>query len=71
MTTQQIMQNAKEAKKTAVLLTEEKKNAALTAMASALVLDTEIILAENKKDIEKAKKEVEDFREDVVKMQEK
>jgi len=60
MTTQQIMQNAKEAKKSAILLTEEKKNQALTAMASALVLDTETILSENKKDIENARGKISD-----------
>jgi len=60
MTTQEIMINAKEAKKTAILLTEEKKNSALTAMASALVLDTDIILSENKKDIENARGKISD-----------
>ncbi len=60
MTTLQIMQNAKEAKKAAVLLTEEKKNQALTAMATALVLDAETILSENQKDIENAKGKISD-----------
>ena len=60
MTTLEIMQNAREAKKAAVLLTEEKKNQALTAMASALVLDTDIILSENVQDIENAKGKISD-----------
>ena len=60
MTTLEIMQNAKQAKKAAVLLTEEKKNQALTAMASALVLDTDVILSENAKDIENAKGKISD-----------
>ncbi len=60
MTTLEIMQNAREAKKAAVLLTEEKKNQALTAMASALVLDTDIILSANVQDIENAKGKISD-----------
>ena len=70
MTTQQIMQNAKAAKKAAVLLTEEKKNQALTAMASALVLDTQEILAENAKDIENAKGKISDVMIDRLSLNE-
>lgn len=70
MTTQQIMQNAKAAKKVAVLLTEEKKNQALTAMAAALVLDTETILAENAKDIENAKGKIPDVMIDRLSLNE-
>lgn len=60
MTTLEIMRNAREAKKAAVLLTEKKKNQALTAMASALVLDTDIILSANVQDIENAKGKISD-----------
>ncbi len=70
MTTLQIMQNAKEAKKAAVLLTEEKKNQALTAMATALVLDTETILSENQKDIENAKGKISDVMIDRLSLNE-
>ena len=70
MTTQQIMQNAKAAKKAAVLLTDEKKNQALTAMASALVLDTQEILAENAKDIENAKGKISDVMIDRLSLNE-
>ncbi len=70
MTTLQIMQNAKEAKKAAIHLTEEKKNQALTAMATALVLDTETILSENQKDIENAKGKISDVMIDRLSLNE-
>ena len=41
------MQNAKEAKKAAILLTEEAKNNALETMAKALLDDTDEILLAN------------------------
>ncbi len=55
MTTQEILTAAKQACSQAVLLTTEKKNEALYAMADALIEHTESILAANAKDVEAAK----------------
>ncbi len=55
MTTQEILQAAKRACSQAVLLTTEKKNEALLAMADALIAHTESILAANALDVEAAK----------------
>lgn len=54
MTTQQILENAKKAKREAMLLDTEKKNAALLAMADKLIEHTDSILAANKVDVENA-----------------
>ncbi len=55
MTTQDILQAAKQACSQAGLLTTEKKNAALHAMADALVAHTQTILAANAQDVEAAR----------------
>lgn len=55
MTTQEILKAAKQTCSQAVLLTTEKKNDALYAMADALIEHTESILAANAKDVEAAK----------------
>ena len=55
MTTLEILQRAKAATATLSTLTTEKKNAALLAMANALVEDTAAILAANAADMEAAK----------------
>ena len=54
------MQNAKEAKKVAILLTEEAKNYALEAMAKALLEDTDEILLANATDVENARGKISD-----------
>ena len=54
MTTAQILENAKNAKKDAINLTEEVKNAALLKMADAIEENADEILAENEKDVKKA-----------------
>lgn len=54
MTTQQILENARNAKKDAMLLSSAKKNEALTKMAECLIKNTDKILSANKKDVEKA-----------------
>ncbi len=54
MTTLEILQRAKAAAATLSTLTTEKKNAALEAMAVALVEDTALILAANAADMEAA-----------------
>ena len=54
MTTAQILENAKNAKKDAINLTEEVKNAALLEMADAIEENADEILAENEKDVKKA-----------------
>lgn len=58
MTTLEIMQQAKEAKNQAALLTEETKNLALQAMARQLVSNTQEILAANQTDIQNAKDKI-------------
>ncbi len=55
MTTLEILQRAKAAAATLSTLTTEKKNAALAAMADALILDIPAILAANAADMEAAK----------------
>ena len=55
MTTRDILLRAKAATATLSTLTTEKKNAALLAMADALVADTAAILAANAEDMEAAK----------------
>ena len=55
MTTREILLRAKAATATLSTLTTEKKNAALLAMAEALVADTVPILAANAEDMEAAK----------------
>lgn len=51
MTTQEILAQAREAKRAASLLTKEKKNEALEAMAGALEASADEILTENQKDL--------------------
>ncbi len=55
MTTQEILTAAKQACSQAVLLTTEKKNEALYAMAEALIEHTDSILAANALDVQAAK----------------
>ena len=55
MTTREILLRAKAATATLSTLTTDKKNAALSAMADALVADTAPILAANAEDMEAAK----------------
>ena len=55
MTTLEIMQNAKEAKKAALTLSSEMKNEALRAMSEALLADVDLILSANRIDIENAR----------------
>lgn len=52
MTTQEILEAAKEAKASVTLSSTDEKNAALFAMAAELIAGTDEILAENEKDIE-------------------
>lgn len=60
MTTQELLKKAKEAKAELNLVSVEKINEALNAMADALVKNTDKILDENSKDIEKAKGTISD-----------
>lgn len=60
MTTLEIMKNAKEAKKAAILLNEKIKNNALEEMAKALVENTDMILSANKTDVEAARGKISD-----------
>ena len=55
-----MLTRAKAAKTTVALLSTDEKNAALTAMAAALVDATDVILEANQADIEKAKGSVSD-----------
>lgn len=55
MTTQQLLEKAKAAKLSAMLLDTEKKNTALLKMADKLIEHTDKILAANKIDIENAR----------------
>ncbi len=55
MTTQEILEKAKSAKKQIALLSCEQKNAVLRSMAQSLITNSDSILAANKIDIEKAK----------------
>lgn len=54
MQTIEILENARNAKKDAMLLSSAKKNEALKAMAESLIKNTDKILSANKKDVEKA-----------------
>lgn len=58
MTTQEILQQAKQAKTALSTLTEEIKNRALHAMADSLIADSEAILQANALDVEAAKAKV-------------
>ncbi len=60
MTTAQILENAKNAKKAAFMLTTEQKNDALLKMADALIDATDDILAANKTDVENARGKISD-----------
>lgn len=55
MTTKQLLEEAKKAKKEAMLLDTDRKNAALLAMADKLIEHTEKILAANAVDVENAR----------------
>lgn len=59
-TTQQILEEARLAKRHLASLTTEKKNAALEAMAQAIIDNADGILAENKIDVENAKGNISD-----------
>ena len=59
-TTQQILEEAKLAKRHLASLTTEKKNAALEAMAQAIIDNADGILAENEIDVENAKGNISD-----------
>ncbi|MCQ2377212.1 MAG: aldehyde dehydrogenase family protein, partial [Methanocorpusculum sp.] len=52
--TQQLLENAKSLKAAAAALTSAQKDAALSAMADALLKNTDMILSENRKDVEKS-----------------
>ena len=68
MTTLEIMKNAKEAKKSAVLLNEKIKNRALEEMAKALIENTDMILSANKADVEAAKGKISDVMIDRLRL---
>lgn len=70
MTTQQLLENAKKAKREAMLLDTEKKNAALFAMADKLIEHTESILAANKVDVENARGVISDVMIDRLSLSE-
>ena len=54
MQTLEILENARSDKKDAMILSSNKKNEALNAMAESLIKSTDKILSANKKDVEKA-----------------
>ncbi|MBE6805551.1 MAG: glutamate-5-semialdehyde dehydrogenase [Ruminococcaceae bacterium] len=58
MTTKEILENAKSAKKQIALLSKNEKNKLLLNMANSLIENTESILEANKIDIEKARETV-------------
>ena len=60
MTTQEILRQAKEARMALQRADTEKKNAALLAMAEALVANTDGILAANAEDMAAAKGHISD-----------
>lgn len=60
MTTLQILESAKKAKKATALLSTEQKSELLLSMADSLLLNAESILKANKIDIDKAKNTVSD-----------
>ena len=71
MTTHEILVSAKKAKAVLSPLSSKEKNDALCAMADALVLATDAILAENKKDLEAAKGRISDVMLDRLMLNEK
>lgn len=71
MTTHEILVSAKKAKAVLSPLSSQKKNDALYAMADALVLATDAILMENKKDLEAAKGRISDVMLDRLMLNEK
>lgn len=71
MTTQEILQAAKEAKASMNLADTAKKNEALLLMAEQLVAGTEEILAENKKDLDASKGVISDVMLDRLALDEK
>ena len=54
LTTQQLLEKAKALKAEAAALTSAQKDVALSAMADALLKNTDMILSENRKDVEKS-----------------
>ena len=68
MTTQEILKAAKAATQSLALLTEHEKNGALLAMADALEMDTEAILAANAEDVEAVKGTVSDVMIDRLRL---
>ena len=68
MTTTEILKSAKQAVKTILTLTTEKKNEALLSMADALEENTQQILSENALDIEAAKGKINDVMIDRLRL---
>jgi glutamate-5-semialdehyde dehydrogenase len=68
MTTQEILYAAKGAAPSLLALDTEKKNAALLAMADALIEQTDTILAENGKDMDAARGQISDVMLDRLKL---
>ncbi len=60
MTTQEILEKAKQARRELAVLPTEEKNRLLAAMAEALVSDTDVILSENRTDVENARGKISD-----------
>lgn len=71
MTVNEILTNAKNAKRELAALSEEKKNAALAAMAEAIENDAAEILAENALDVDAARGTVSDVMLDRLMLTEK
>lgn len=70
MTTQQILEKAKEAKLSAMLLDTKTKNTALLKMADKLIENTDSILAANKIDVENARGVISDVMIDRLSLSE-
>ena len=68
MTTTEILKSAKQAVKTILTLTTEKKNEALLSMADALEENIQQILSENALDIEAAKGKINDVMIDRLRL---
>ncbi|MBR5119492.1 MAG: gamma-glutamyl-phosphate reductase, partial [Clostridia bacterium] len=68
MTTLEILQGAKSATRALSLLSTDEKNAALLAMAEALVADTDAILAANAEDIDGVKDTMNDVMIDRLRL---
>ena len=68
MTTLEILQGAKAATRALSLLSTDEKNAALLAMADALVADTDAILAANVEDIDGVKDTMNDVMIDRLRL---